>query len=73
MLKETMTSMEEIERLFTEGVTAAGERAKGAEVETEIKGEEIEVSYSVKTEYDSEKAGIADQIRNSQENMFTEY
>ena len=32
VLKETMTSMEEIERLFTEGVTAAGERAKGADV-----------------------------------------
>lgn len=45
VLKETMTGMEEIERLFTEGVTAAGERAKGAE--TGVKAEE---SNSVNTE-----------------------
>ena len=63
--------MEEIERLFTEGVTAAGERAKGAEVETEteIKGEEIEVRYSVKTEYDSEKAGIMKKKRLSSQSL----
>ena len=31
VLKETMTSMDEIERLFTEGVQAAGQRAKATE------------------------------------------
>lgn len=35
VLKETLDSLEEVERLFTEGVTEAGERARTAGVETE--------------------------------------
>ena len=39
VLKETVESLEEIERLFTEGVTEAGERTRTAGVETETAGE----------------------------------
>lgn len=69
VLKETVDDMSEIQRLWAEGVREAGERTRTAGVETEDHGEKIEVRYSVKTEYDSEKAGIADQIRNSQDKL----
>ncbi len=69
VLKETMESLDEVERLFIEGVREAGERTRAAGVETKTQGEDIEVRYSVKDEYDSEKAGIADQIRNSQDKL----
>lgn len=62
VLKETMTSMEEIERLFTEGVTAAGERAKGAEV-TRMNEEKVHVSeseISQENPYDTEHGVMID-------------
>ena len=39
VLKETVESLEEIERMFTEGVKEAGERARTAGVEAEIAGD----------------------------------
>ena len=43
VLTGTMDSLTELERLFTEGVTAAGERAKGADV-TRMNEENMQVS-----------------------------
>ena len=41
VLSETMTDMDKLERLFTEGVKEAGERAATAEVETRTEGEKV--------------------------------
>ena len=46
VLTETMSSMEELERMFTEGVRAAGERTKAAEI-GEVAPEEGDVIYSL--------------------------
>lgn len=39
VLKETVESMDEIERLFTEGVREAGERTRTAETNTDVTGD----------------------------------
>lgn len=39
VLKETVESLEEIERLFTEGVREAGERTRTAEVDVEVRSD----------------------------------
>ena len=41
VLKETVESLDEIERLFTEGVREAGERTRTAGVETQTEGEKV--------------------------------
>lgn len=45
VLKETVESLEEIERLFTEGVREAGERTKAAGVETETTTGDKKMSF----------------------------
>ena len=46
VLAETMETFDEIERLFTEGVREAGERAKGAEVTAETQTTEKKMSFT---------------------------
>ena len=55
VLKETVESLEEIERMFTEGVKEAGERTRtaGVETETRVEGEKI---YSTNSRYDFTKS-----------------
>ena len=60
VLKETVESLEEIERLFTEGVREAGERTRTAGVETNTKTTR---KYSVEQSRDKITVGMSDSDR----------
>ena len=76
VLKETVESLDEIERMFTEGVREAGERTRTAGVETETRMNEKNMhdnrKYSVEYENTEPNQGIIDMVKKVKTGVFND-